>query len=158
MRTRIRRECGSVQINEASMMRTLFRPGSRLRQSASSSRDSGAAAIHVVGGRRKRSQSRQKWTVDSRGMPCVQSYVSLTQSVQRAPVASVPSIAAPHRQQRILSASVSSAASCQGRTEGNAYVAALDCGFAMPMATGSSRSIDMVGKQRGVPVEEAGML
>lgn len=54
----IRRECGSVQRKEASMILTLLRPRSLRRQRARSSRDSGAAVTHEDGGESHRSQSR----------------------------------------------------------------------------------------------------
>lgn len=56
-------EWGSVQMNPASIRRTLFSPFSFFRQMAKSSRDSGRAIVQVVGGDRNRSQFLQKLTV-----------------------------------------------------------------------------------------------
>ena len=52
-------EWGSVQMNPASMSRTLLRPLSFLRQRASNSLDSGSAMDHAEGGDRNRSQALQ---------------------------------------------------------------------------------------------------
>ena len=64
-------EWGSVQMNPASMSRTLLRPLSFLRQMARSSRDSGSAICHVVGGDRKRSQFLQNEIEACFGIPSV---------------------------------------------------------------------------------------
>lgn len=69
--TFIRFECGSVHMKPASMSRTFERPFSFFRQMASSSRDSGSAIVHVVGGLRNRSQFLQKESDACFGIPSV---------------------------------------------------------------------------------------
>lgn len=68
-----RLECGSVQMNPASIRRTLLRPFSFLRQIARSSRDSGSAICHEDGGDRNRSQFLQNERAHCFGMPSVMS-------------------------------------------------------------------------------------
>lgn len=95
--TLILRECGSVQIKLASTTLTC-RSLNFFRQSANNSRDSGAATCQVVGGSSHRLQSRQKFTMASRWIPCDISTVSLMQSRHSVP----SSEGAPQRQQRTL--------------------------------------------------------
>ena len=54
--TFMRFECGSVQMNPASINRTLFSPFNFFKHIANSSLDSGSAIVHVWGGERNRSQ------------------------------------------------------------------------------------------------------
>jgi hypothetical protein len=100
--TLTRLECGSVQTKLASTRRTLFNPASFFRHNASNSRDSGAAAVQLLGGKSQRSQSRHVCITASRCIPRVMSIVVLMQSAHSAPALTVPSIGAPHEQQRIL--------------------------------------------------------
>ena len=72
----MRFECGSVQMNPASISRTLFNPLSFLRHIANSSLDSGSAIVHVCGGERNRSQLRQNASVLCFGIPSVMSTLS----------------------------------------------------------------------------------
>ena len=88
-------EWGSVQMNEASIMRVLLRPRSFRRHKASSSRDSRAATNHWAGGPNHLSQSLHWCSTPSLSMPSVMSTVSFKQSPQRVPPGCVPSIGAP---------------------------------------------------------------
>lgn len=97
-------EWGSVQINEASIILSLFRRGSFRRHRANKCLLSGAATTHEFGGESHRSQSRHMCSVASRCMPSVTSVLSLMQSKQKAPAAWVPSMGAPQSAQRTVAA------------------------------------------------------
>ena len=86
----------------ASIILTFWRPVSFRRHKANNSRDSGAAATQYDGGWSHLSQSLHVSSIASLGIPCDISIVSLTQSLQRAPAAVVPSIGTPQLQHSIL--------------------------------------------------------
>lgn len=110
------------------MIRLLFSPRSFRRHSARSSRDSGAATTHWLGGECHLSQSRHMKRTPSRSMPSVMSTVSLRQSPHNAPAACVPSMGAPQLQQRIVGA-----VDCRCWIEGSGIAA-------------ESSSMDMLGE------------
>lgn len=80
--TRNRFECGSVQMNPASMRRTLLSPLSLRRQMARSSRDSMSQMTHCVGGARYREQPLHQLTAACLGIPSVMSILPAVSSAQ----------------------------------------------------------------------------